>query len=233
MAALGFLVFKYNVAVHAALVALEHGEEGKRRPIRRQRKVRKRRSRWVKYWLSQEQMLHQSHYYNLLETLREKDPDGFRNYTRLPPEMFDELLDRTRPLIVQQATTYRVALEPGLKLAVTIRYLATGNSYVDLAYSFRVANNSISIFVPEVCQAILDEFVDELIPSPNTKERWQLISDEFKNRWNVPNACGALDGKHVAIKKPAKSGSQYYNYHSFLFYCYYGIGKCQLPVPVG
>ena len=59
---------------------------------------------------------------------------------------------------------------------------------------------------------ILDEFVDEIIPSPNTKERWQLISDELKNRWNVQNACGALDVKHVATKKPAKSGSQYYNY---------------------
>ena len=129
--------------------------------------------------------------------------------------MFDEVLERIRHRIVKQDTRYRDSLEPGLKLAVTLRYLATGNSYVYLAYNFRVANNSISIFVPEVCQAILDEFVDELVPSPNTKEQWQLISDEFKCRWNVPNACGALDGKHVAIKKPAKSGSEYYNYKCF------------------
>ena len=132
--------------------------------------------------------------------------------------MFDELLDRTRPRIVKQDTTYRDALEPGLKFAGTLIYLATGNLYVDLAYKFRVANNSIIIFVPEVYQAILDEFVDALIPSPNTKEQWQLISDEFKNMWNVPNACGALDGKHVAIKKPAKSGSQYYNYRYKCFF---------------
>ena len=86
---------------------------------------------------------------------------------------------------MKQDTRYRDSLEPGLKLAVTLRHLATGNSYVDLAYNFRVANNSISIYGPEVCQAILDEFVDELVPSPNTKEQWQLISDECKNRWNV------------------------------------------------
>ena len=54
-------------------------------------------------------------------------------------------------------TTYHDALEPGLTLAATLRYLATGNSYVDLAYNFSVADKSISIFVPEVCQAILDE----------------------------------------------------------------------------
>lgn len=36
--------------------------------------------------------------------------------------------------------------------------------------------------------------------------------DGFYQKWNLPNCLGAIDGKHVVIVAPAKSGSLYYNY---------------------
>merc|ERR1712002_726816 len=91
------------------------------------------------------------------------------NYMRMPPETFLELLQRITPRI-ENSYRYRRPLDPGLKLAITLRYLATGNSYKTLQYAIRVAHNTISLFIPEVCQAIISEYQDEVFSCPTTPD---------------------------------------------------------------
>ena len=50
---------------------------------------------------------------------------------------------------------------------------------------------------------------------PTIPEGWRAISDKFLQKWNFPHTCGALNGKHIACKRPPKSGSQYFNYKGF------------------
>ena len=133
----------------------------------------------------------------------------------MPPAMFDELLARLTPRLERPPTFCRANLEPGLKLAVTLRPLALGNRYRDMQYGWRVPHNTISEVVRDVCRAIKDEHLDELLILPNTEEGWREIADAWYRRWNFPHTIGAIDGKHVAYKATPNSSSDYYNYKRF------------------
>ena len=151
----------------------------------------------------------------LMEELRLSDVQSFKNFTRMQPEMFFALLHKLEPRISKQDTWWREAISPGVRLALTLRFFATGDSYMSLSYNWRVAHNTISKIVREVSEAIIHEYTDEFLCPPITTDRWLSIAENFSTRWNFEHALGALDGKHVAIKCPKKSGSIYYNYKGF------------------
>ena len=46
---------------------------------------------------------------------------------------------------------------------------------------------------------------------PSSEEAWKSLSAGFEQRWNFPNARGAIDGKHVIIQSPPNSSSLYFN----------------------
>ena len=93
---------------------------------------------------------------------------------------------------MEQDTAYRQSLRPGLKVAITMRYLASGDSYHSLMYAFRVPHNTISKFIPEVCEAITQEYSSEVIACPTKSEEWKAIADQFSARWNFHHCLGAL-----------------------------------------
>ena len=97
--------------------------------------------------------------------LRIEDPASFTNFLRMPPDMFDELLDRVCPRIPKMHARYREPLEPGLKLSLTLRHLASGNKYASMN-GWRAPHNTISLVVREVCNAIIDENKTEVLACP-------------------------------------------------------------------
>ena len=84
-----------------------------------------------------------------------------------------------------------------------------------MEYTWLVAHNTISLFVPEVCTAIYEVYREELFSLPTTHDGWKEKASKFSKRWNFHNCVGAIDGKHIRIKKPPNSGSLYWNYKSF------------------
>jgi len=48
---------------------------------------------------------------------------------------------------------------------------------------------------------------------PQNSEQWLNITEEFYDKWNFPHCLGAIDGKHIVIQCPNKSGTEYFNYN--------------------
>ncbi|KAJ8030154.1 Protein ALP1-like [Holothuria leucospilota] len=70
---------------------------------------------------------------------------------------------------------------------------------------------TISRLVHEGCEAFW-KHREIFMKIPNDRDDWRMIAANFWEKWQFPHCIGALDGKHVVLMKPDKSGSLYYNY---------------------
>ncbi|GFS58008.1 protein ALP1-like [Trichonephila clavipes] len=108
----------------------------------------------------------------------------------------------------------RKAIPAAERIALTLRYLATGETQSSLSYQFRIAQHTISGIIPAVCAAIYHHLGSE-IRVPESGNEWKMVAEEFWAKWNFPLCLGAMDGKHMRIKPPSHSGATYRNYKGF------------------
>lgn len=89
--------------------------------------------------------------------------------------------------------------------------MAHGDSYVTLQDRFRIGHTTVGLIVRHTCDIIWN-ILQPIDMAPPTREDWIKIEAGFLNKWQFPNCCGSLDGKHVLITAPKKSGSLFFNY---------------------
>ena len=66
----------------------------------------------------------------------------------MEPDTFDEIYQKVKPLIEKKNTNMHNAISAHARLCVTLRFLASGASYKELMYAFRMSVASISQIVP-------------------------------------------------------------------------------------
>ena len=94
--------------------------------ILKRRRRRRNRTQWIRQWIQERER--QGAYENLLQELRLSDIPGYTNFVRMDPATFDLLLNMVTPLITRQDTHLRLAIPAAERLALTLRFLATGIS---------------------------------------------------------------------------------------------------------
>jgi hypothetical protein len=87
----------------------------------------------------------------------------FFGFLRMTYEDFEFLLESTEVYISKKNTGWRKAIPAKERLAVTLRFLATGESYFSLGELFKISPQLLSSLIPEVCQAIISKLQIKVI----------------------------------------------------------------------
>ncbi|KAH8021172.1 hypothetical protein HPB51_012567 [Rhipicephalus microplus] len=145
-----------------------------------------------------------------MRRMREGDQQFFFKFYRMSPALFDKLLGFVAAHLTRQHFI-REPLEPGERLAITLSYLASGLDICNVALAYPVGIETARRSIHLICRAIWARLKDHFMKVP-TKADWAKIAGDFTRRWQFPNCLGAVDGKHVAITCPPKSGSAFFNY---------------------
>ncbi|KAB0790682.1 hypothetical protein PPYR_14874 [Photinus pyralis] len=152
--------------------------------------------------------------YRYYQKLKNLDSPQFFKYTRMSLPIFQKLLDMIKLDLQKQRR--RDTISPEERLVITLQYLSQGTNMQVLAWTFHIGLTTVHQIILEACNIIWERLSPLYLKSPSSEAEWENIADGFLQHWNFPNCIGAIDGKHINIQAPARSGSLFYNYkHNF------------------
>ena len=150
-----------------------------------------------------------------ISSFQQGNTEQLRATLRMNVEVYTKLLHMVHPYIKKKHTNYRKPISAEVRLAVTLRYLALGDGFRSLSQQFRIGLSTARYIVRETCQALCYVLQEKYLCTPRNRDEWLAIANRFNTRWQFPHVLGCLDGKHVRISRPRRSGSLYYNYKGY------------------
>ncbi|GBM37522.1 hypothetical protein AVEN_4195-1 [Araneus ventricosus] len=127
---------------------------------------------------------------------------------------FEKLIWLIAPKVAKKDTKFPSAIPVAERLAITLRFLETGDSFRSLDYLTGVSKQLISSIVMDVCRALI-QVLKSCIKLPSSPQEWTAVGADFERRWQFPHCMGAMDGKHVENECSPNSVSDFINYKGF------------------
>lgn len=193
-----------DVAILSAICVLLMDED-------KQKERRKReRSTWIRPWLARRE--ERGFFHQLFKEISVEDTPAFFELMRMNKQNFRHLVDMLHCRLARRDTNMRHSIKPDEMCCLTLRFLATGESFRSLHFQFRLGRQTVSNAILDVCEGIYEELGPVFLKTPKSRTEWEQIAAKFENRWNLPNVLGAIDGKRIILEQPNNSGSRYHDY---------------------
>ena len=93
---------------------------------------------------------------------------------------------------------------PEKKLTVTLRFLATGESYDSSMYQFRIHKSTITQYISKICGETHNSLKKVNLRLTNTKEEWMIYVQEQLE-----------DGNFQIVSEQWMEYAEFYNYKGF------------------
>ena len=130
----------------------------------------------------------QSGYFNnIVKDLKVEDRLGFREMFRMDVGDLEFILGKISHLISRRQMSNFGGYLPIMldeRLTLTLRYIATRQSFQSPSFQFRISLNTVSYIIKGCCNALVDELVPVFVKTPSSEQEWLEISKKFETRWN-------------------------------------------------
>lgn len=116
------------------------------------KKKEKSKKLWIHSWRRNRKV--NGSFAFLTKELLLTDSNSYQNFLRMDEEHFTRLTELITPEIYKADSSFRESISVAEKLAITLRFLATGESYRSMNYSSMISPSSFCKIVPIVCEAL-------------------------------------------------------------------------------
>lgn len=140
----------------------------------------------------------------------------FKDLFRLNKEMIHYLLVNLLP---HMESNHIAAIEPRLKIFVTLYFFATGSYQrtIGQSWNFSISQQSVSRCINEVSNLIVSHLAPDWIVFPDNPNTINTVKAKFMTKTRFPGVLGAIDCTHISIIAPVVEEHNYLNrkgYHS-------------------
>ena len=120
----------------------------------------------------------------------------FSSQLKMNPTKFEEFLSYVAPLIIKASEKWK-PIGSSERLCVTLRHLVTVSAQSNISLSYRISKTSVNRIIKETTDALWKVLSKRgFIKAPSSEEK----------KWNFEKGIGAIDGKHVLMQAPPRSG---------------------------
>lgn len=88
--------------------------------------------------------------------------DDFKGYLRMDSFVFGEILHAISPCITKNDTIMRKSISAEKRLSITLRFLATGESFASLHYQYRIGCSTVASIIHDTVYCLLQVFPNQI-----------------------------------------------------------------------